>query len=182
MTRSAVRSRLAPPSFACFASYGSASHSRPSGRSKRRMSRRGPKGVGGPGMFRKLFHCFASYGSASHSRPSGRSKRRMSRRSPKGVGGPGMFRKHFNCFASDGSASHSRPSGRSRRRMSRRSPKGVGGPRHSAEESQNQLTRRNCNLATAPAINPRGNRRSSSGTILMPRPGSTMRLPAINPR
>ena len=26
MTRSAVRSRLAPPAFACFASYGSASH------------------------------------------------------------------------------------------------------------------------------------------------------------
>jgi hypothetical protein len=42
-------------------------------------------------------------------------------------------------------------------------------------------SRRNCSLATAPAINPRGNNLSNSGTILMPRPGITVRLLAINP-
>src|SRR5580704_12442762 len=44
MTRSAVRSRLAPPAFAGFASFGSASHTDLSGRSPRRLPRRSPLG------------------------------------------------------------------------------------------------------------------------------------------
>ena len=47
MTRSAVRSRLAPPAFARFASYGSASPEGLWQRSKRRLPRRSPKGEAG---------------------------------------------------------------------------------------------------------------------------------------
>ena len=47
MTRSAVRSRLAPPAFARFASYGSASPDSPSQRNERRLPRRSPKGEAG---------------------------------------------------------------------------------------------------------------------------------------
>jgi putative endonuclease len=49
--RSAVRSRLAPPAFARFASFGSASPEAYQARSERRLPRHSPKGDGGPGRF-----------------------------------------------------------------------------------------------------------------------------------
>ena len=53
--RSAVRSRLAPPAFARFASFGSASPETHLSRSERRLPRRSPKGVDGPGKFIRVF-------------------------------------------------------------------------------------------------------------------------------
>jgi len=47
--------------------------------------------------------------------------------------------------------------------------------------AKSRHTRRSCNLATAPAMKPRGKNRSSNGTILMPRPGKTVRLLAMRP-
>src|SRR6267154_147227 len=65
MTRSAVRSRLAPPAFACFASYGSASHAEAyrseASEGCRVVARRAKTGRPQIGSLP-----FASYGSAGH--------------------------------------------------------------------------------------------------------------------
>src|ERR1700721_1488174 len=103
MTRSAVRSRLAPPAFYIFASFGSASHTDLSGRSQRRLPRRSPLGRR-RATHKCIFYIFASFGSASHTDLSGRSQRRLPRRSPLGRR-RATHKCIFYIFASFGSAS-----------------------------------------------------------------------------
>src|SRR5260370_14361637 len=72
--RSGFRPRLAPPAFACFASYGSASHTAPyrseaseGCRAVARLGEDGPRQARLP--VATLTATFASYGSASHTPP-----------------------------------------------------------------------------------------------------------------
>src|SRR5260370_25286078 len=72
--RSGFRPRLAPPAFACFASYGSASHTAPyrseaseGCRVVARLGEDGPRQARLP--VATLTATFASYGSASHTPP-----------------------------------------------------------------------------------------------------------------
>src|ERR1700731_2490741 len=70
--RSAVRSRLAPPAFARFASFGWASPEGLSWQSEGRLPRHSPEGDGG--LLQRARSCFASRASAGQARKVYRSE------------------------------------------------------------------------------------------------------------